>query len=86
MFYDICLSTKRPFDIRDSLDSTWRDVIASVLEDAGRPLSLAEIYQKVEGYRKARNNTRWTEKIRQTLYCNPNCFKKIHRGVWTLVA
>ena len=86
LFYDISLPTKRPFDIRDSLDSTWRDVVASVLEDAGKPLALSEIYQKVEGHRKARNNSHWTEKIRQTLYCNPNCFRKIDRGVWALAA
>ena len=43
----------KELDLRDSKNSTWRDVVASVLEDAGKALSLQEIYNKIDGHNNA---------------------------------
>ena len=80
MIYEIALPQHLAFDMRDSLSATWRDVVASVLEDCGA-LSLAEIYAKVDGHRKCQNNPHWKEKIRQVLQTYDE-FISPKRGVW----
>lgn len=80
MIYEIALPQHMNFDIRDSLSATWRDVVASVLEDCGA-LSLAEIYTKVDGHRKCKSNPHWKEKIRQVLQTYDE-FISPKRGVW----
>lgn len=85
LIFDISMSRKVTCDVRDAAGSTWRDVVASVLEDAGSPLSLSEIYQRVDGHKKCQTNHSWKEKIRQTLQINP-CFHAIERGVWAVAA
>lgn len=66
--YQIKMSRDIEVDIRDSQTVTWRDVIAGILEDAGKCLLLSEIYASVEGHRKCDNNQNWKAKVRQTLY------------------
>lgn len=72
-------------DIRDVQASTWRDVVASVLEKSGGPLTLEQIYREVDGHKKTQANQHWREKIRQTLQINP-IFKSQGRGVWAMAA
>lgn len=67
-------------DIRDSQSATWRDVVASVLEDYG-PSTLEQIYSRIDGHRKTRTNKHWKDKIRQTLQTYP-VFNQVKRGIW----
>ena len=80
MIYDVGLTYYHKFDMRDSMSTTWRDVVASVLEDCG-DMELKEIYAKIEGHRKCQNNVHWKEKIRQVLQTYSE-FISPKRGVW----
>lgn len=82
--YDIQLSRKVHFDLRDSVQATWRDVVAAVMEDCG-PLPLDKIYEKIAGHSKAQSNPHWKDKIRQVLQMYDK-FKRVDRGVWVIAA
>lgn len=73
-------------DIRDMQSSTWRDVIASVMDQRRGPWTLAELYHEMEGHQKAKNNNHWQAKIRQTLQINPKLFQHQGNGCWSLAA
>lgn len=70
------------FDIRDSKSSTWRDVIASIMEEA-EEVTLSYLYKQMEGHKKCENNHYWKEKIRQTLQKYVE-FESVERGIWKL--
>lgn len=72
-------------DMRDMKVSTWRDVVASVMENYGTTMTLEELYQKIEGHRKTKENHHWKEKIRQTLQ-RSKIFVNVERGKWQLAA
>ena len=71
-------------DIRDMAGTTWRDVVAAVLEECTEAVTLAYLYEQIEPHKKAQNNKHWREKIRQTLQINPNHFHHTDRGMWVL--
>ena len=71
-------------DIRDMNGATWRDVVAAVLEVHKEPLTLAQLYDEIAEYKKAKSNQWWREKVRQTLQNYPEHFKHVSRGVWCL--
>lgn len=71
-------------DIRDMPGATWRDVVASVLEECQGAVTLTYLYEQIEPYKKAKNNAFWREKVRQTLQINPNVFAHDGRGLWSL--
>lgn len=83
LFYTVKYTADKRWDIRDSSNATWRDVVAEVLERAGRSMSLHDLYSAVDGHKKCQKNPHWQEKIRQTLQ-NNSIFKSIDRGVWAL--
>lgn len=64
--------------------ATWRDVVAAVLEECNKAVSLAYLYEQIEPHKKARANQWWKEKIRQTLQCNPEHFDHVGRGLWCI--
>ena len=68
--------------MRNSQSTTWRDVVAAVLEDNG-DLSLSQIYEKIDGHKKCRSNPHWKEKVRQVLQKYAD-FKPVSRGVWAM--
>ena len=72
-------------DVRDMPGATWRDIIAGVLEECHGRASLEEIYQRVEGHKRAQSQQWWKEKVRQTLQINPQTFEHIGRGMWRLI-
>lgn len=84
LVYPISLTSQFTFDMRDSLATTWRDVVASIMEEEGA-LPLAMIYRKMEGHKKCEANPHWKEKIRQTLQ-KYDIFQSEVRGVWKLVS
>ncbi len=82
VFCYVSLPAKRPFDIRDSKNATWRDVVAAVMDDLGGTAPLEEIYKAMEGHKKVQGYPTWKEKIRQTLQRGA-CFSSKERGVWS---
>ncbi len=74
------LTTKKiEADVRDMKGTTWRDVVAGVLESCQSAVSLNYIYEQVEPHKKAQE---WREKVLQTLQINPQFFYKTERGMW----
>ena len=80
----ILTAKKMELDIRDMRGATWRDVVAAVLENEGRSVPLSVLYEKIEPYKKARQNQWWKEKVRQTLQLYPEHFESTQRGMWQL--
>lgn len=77
----VSMAKKYEMDMRDVKAATWRDVVASVLQDHNRPMTLKEIYTAIDGHKKCETNTHWREKVRQTLQSYNN-FRNISNGVW----
>lgn len=86
LFFEIHLPRKVKADIRNMKNSTWRDIIASIMEDIGRPAELGEIYAAVFNSKRGKGYPTLKEKVRQTLQINPAVFQSVERGVWSLVA
>ena len=86
MLIPVQVTQTRTLDIRDSEHCTWRDVVAGVIAQCGGSATLATLYERIDGHRKAKSNPHWQEKIRQTLYINPGVFKAGGNGSWCLVA
>lgn len=72
-------------DIRDMSGATWRDVVASVMENSENAVSLYYLYEQIEPFQKAKQNKWWKEKVRQTLQINPSFFQRTERGMWRLI-
>lgn len=70
-------------DVRDLPGATWRDIVASVMEEKGE-VPLSYLYEQIEPYKKAKQNRWWKEKVRQTLQIYPTFFRKTERGLWLL--
>lgn len=83
LIFGVKMTQNKKFDMRDSPNATWRDVIASIFESSGRTMSLSELYRQIDGHKKCQNNPNWQAKVRQTLQINP-IFKNINKGVWAL--
>lgn len=73
----------RVYDLRQFKNITWRDLVQGAIEWLGGQARLQEIYNVIEGSKKAERNQHWKEKIRQTLQRHDN-FIPIERGVWEL--
>ena len=71
-------------DMRDIKEASWKDVIASVLEECNADVPLSYLYEQIENHEKTKSNKWWKEKIRQTLQCNPAHFLHTGRGMWKL--
>lgn len=77
----VSVARKTEMDMRDTISATWRDVVAAVLEDAHREMTLTEIYGQIEGHKKCQNNPHWKDKVRQVLQMYPQ-FQSVKVGVW----
>ena len=79
------LETRRlNVDVRDMVGATWKDIVAAVMEEHKGTISLSELYEKIEPYKKAQKNQYWREKIRQTLQLYKEYFQSPQRGMWCL--
>ena len=83
LIFNIQMTKNTKGDMRDFRCSTWRDIVAAVLEDAGKPMTLAEIYNKVDGHKRCATNPHWKDKIRQTLQ-RFDIFQNVSRGVYKI--
>ena len=85
LMFPISLPRTYNADLRDMANvGTWRDVLTAILKDQGSK-TLSEIYEMVDGHKKARTNPHWREKIRQTLQ-RYSCFRSDTKGVWALAS
>lgn len=84
LILDYMIPKSGRMDLRNSLNITWKDLIAATLEKLGGKSDLRTIYQYLEGYRKTENNINWKAKIRQTLQIYPKLFVNIEKGKWSL--
>lgn len=85
LIYPVSLPRKLKQDLRDSVNVTWRDLVAAVLEDRSKELTLREIYRKIDGHKKCENNINWQAKIRQVLQSH-TCFVHVSKGCWAMAA
>jgi len=76
-------TSSQVFDLRQFKHITWRDLIQGALEWLGGKADLKQIYNVIEGSKKAKQNRHWKEKIRQILQLHDN-FYAVERGVWKL--
>ena len=68
------------------LTGTWRNVVTQCLLQMGGTADLTSLYSYVEkSTYKVGENPHWRDKIRQILNSNPQHFKPVERGVWSLV-
>ena len=86
LLFDVQFSKNGQMDIRDIEIPTWRNIVASVLEEMGGKASLDELYEAVDGHKRTEINREWRAKIRQTLQIHPKDFRSVDRGVWALAA
>lgn len=82
--FPVTITKKFVRDIRLSEKVTWRDLVQAALESVGGTASLPQLYEVIEGTKKAQQNKHWKEKIRQTLQIY-NDFESVSRGCWSFI-
>ena len=75
--------TCRDIDVRTFRDTSWRDLVYSVIQENGGQMSLQELYDALKDSAKAKANQYWREKIRQTVQ-NVKRFIRTERGCYVL--
>ena len=75
----VMMTVKKHVDMRDSVNTTWRDTVHAVLEHYGKEMSLQELYEELAPYKKAKANPNWQAKVRQTVQ-DARYFKRTARG------
>lgn len=79
LIFPVMMTTRKTFDMRDSLNTTWRDTVHAVLEHYGKEMSLQELYEELAPYKKAKANPNWQAKVRQTVQ-DARYFRRTARG------
>ena len=82
MLIPVTTVTRRMLDMRDALNTTWRDTVHSVLEHYGRSMTLNELYEELASHKKAQANPHWKDKIRQTVQ-DTRYFRRTARGEYS---
>ena len=75
--------TRRDIDVRTFRDTSWRDLVYSVIQENGGQMTLQELYDALKDSAKAKANQYWREKIRQTVQ-NVKRFIRTERGCYAL--
>lgn len=77
----VMMTVKKHVDMRDSVNTTWRDTVHAVLEHYGKEMSLQELYEELAPYKKAKANPNWQAKVRQTVQ-DARYFRRTARGYY----
>ena len=77
----VMMTVKKHVDMRDSVNTTWRDTVHAVLEHYGKEMSLQELYEELAPYKKAKANPNWQAKVRQTVQ-DARYFRRTARGCY----
>lgn len=64
------------------VNTTWKAAIRRVLQREGT-LSLAQLYERIEPFAKAKENEHWQAKVRQVVQ-DEKLFKRVDKGVYCL--
>lgn len=56
LILDYIITKQGKMDLRDSLNITWKDLVASVMESLGGKSNLENSYKKLEGYKNKHLN------------------------------
>ena len=83
MLIPVTTTVKRLLDMRDSINTTWRDTVLSVLQHYGKAMSLNELYEELAPHKKAKANPNWQAKIRQTVQ-DERYFRRTGRGCYAV--
>lgn len=84
LIMDYIVTKRGSMDLRDSINITWKDLVASSLEQLGGKTSLDKLYSFIDGFKKTSNNKNWRAKVRQTLQIHTDLFLSVERGIWKL--
>lgn len=79
LIFPVMMTVRKEFDMRDSLNTTWRDTVLAVLQHYGKEMSLQELYEELAPHKKAKANPNWQAKVRQTVQ-DERYFKRTARG------
>jgi len=71
------------YDMRSVGGQSWRDLVFATIQHNGGQMSLPELYDALKDSAKAKGNTHWQEKIRQTVQ-NIRNFIRTERGCYAL--
>lgn len=74
---------REDYDLRQSEAPSWRDLVWATIEHHGGRMSLQELYDALKDSAKAKGNSHWQEKIRQTVQKVSN-FVRTERGCYAL--
>ena len=75
--------SSKEYDMRSFSDQSWRDLVYSVIQNNGGTMNLQELYDALKDSAKAKKNSHWQEKIRQTVQ-DIKHFVRTERGTYTL--
>ena len=70
-------------DLRQFTQITWRDLVRAAVAEHGGQASLKDLYQTLDGAKKAEQNSHWREQIRAVVQRYPE-FKRIDSGVYAV--
>lgn len=79
----VSFGTRKQMDMRSVEGQSWRDLVYSIIQENGGQMSLQELYDALKDSAKARTNTHWQEKIRQTVQ-NIKHFIRTERGCYSI--
>ena len=77
----VMMTVRKHVDMRDSVNTTWRDTVLAVLQHYDKEMSLQELYEELAPHRKAKANPNWQAKVRQTVQ-DTRYFKRTSRGCY----
>ena len=88
LLFNVQYAVRKTADMRNVRTASWRDVLYETMQEVfkGGEVTLPELYEKIEGFSRAKTNPHWKEKVRQTLQMHPSLFHNKARGVWQLTA
>ena len=77
----VMMTVRKHVDMRDSVNTTWRDTVLAVLQHYDKEMRLQELYEELAPHRKAKANPHWKDKVRQTVQ-DARYFKRTSRGCY----
>lgn len=84
--FDVSIKYAKDFvvDLRNFTSTTWKNLVRAAIECLGGTATLTQIYQTLDGCKKAESNNNWKAKIRQQVQ-NEIYFKKIETATYQIL-
>jgi hypothetical protein len=83
IFVPVSWGKSSVYDMKTFAGQSWRDLVYATIQEAGGQMSLQELYNALKDTAKARANSHWQEKVRQTVQ-NIRKFVRTERGCYAL--